>query len=66
MTAIEIVVMILAICLVLFTIIYNILHKIKGKGGCGCKGGCSGCPQALKCNNLVDKVEDTQTVKSQN
>ncbi|MDR2091286.1 MAG: FeoB-associated Cys-rich membrane protein [Clostridiales bacterium] len=41
MESIEIIILIAAIALVAFTVIYNIVKRKKGKTGCGC--GCPDC-----------------------
>ena len=51
---IEIVVIIFAVALVAFTVIYNVLRRKKGRNCCGggCSGcsGCSGCPYSANCS----------------
>ena len=55
MDPIEIVVLILAVALVVFTIVYNVVRRRKGKSSCGCdsgksgKSGCSRCPYCDSC-----------------
>lgn len=57
-----IIVLVLAVALVLFTVIYNVYRKKKGKTGCGCNdangkgsvskncgGGCGNCPYKGDC-----------------
>ncbi|MFA5448967.1 MAG: hypothetical protein WC292_00805 [Clostridia bacterium] len=66
MGTIEIVVIALAALLVAFTLLYNIIRKIKGKSSCGCQektkddqkqscSSCSGCMFASDCKGEKDK-----------
>lgn len=45
MEPVEIIVLVAAVGLVAFTIIFNIIRKRKGKGCCGCDS----CPSAKHC-----------------
>ena len=57
MSPIEIVAIVFASALVIFTIAYNILRRKKGKTSCGCDApskssgcsGCSGCAYSASC-----------------
>ncbi|WP_162473857.1 hypothetical protein [endosymbiont 'TC1' of Trimyema compressum] len=49
MNPIDIVIVLLAVGLVLFTVIFNIYRRIKGKAICNLGGNCNSCPS--KCNN---------------
>lgn len=57
MEPIEIVILILAVALVVFTIVYNVMRRRKGKSSCGCdtgksgKSGCSSCPYCDSCHS---------------
>lgn len=58
MKPLEIIILVGAIALVVFTIVFNIVRKKKGKTSCGCSTGacssCKGCPYAGK-ENKEDK-----------
>ena len=63
MNILEIVILVLAVSLVLFTVIYNIIRKLGGKSSCGCDvskkssgcSGCAGCGHKNKNNNDNEK-----------
>lgn len=48
MSVLEICILVAAVALVLFTVVYNVVRKLRGRSGCGCAdksqkgGGCSG------------------------
>ncbi len=57
----EIFFIILAISLVAIfagTCIYKAVAAKKGKGGCGCGGGCSSCPYCCNAKKDENKKED--------
>lgn len=57
MKPLEIIILIGAISLVIFTIVINIIKKKKGKLPCGCdisNGKCSGCMFSNNCKNQND------------
>jgi hypothetical protein len=49
MEPLEIIILIAAIALVLFTVVFNVRRRIKRKPGCGCEcGSCPGCAERDK------------------
>lgn len=62
---IEILVIIFAVALVAFTVVFNILRKRKGKNCCGGSGcsGCSGCPYSADCAKKPKKKESEEQKK---
>ncbi|NLZ25653.1 MAG: FeoB-associated Cys-rich membrane protein [Clostridiales bacterium] len=57
MKAIEIIVIVFAVALVLFTIVYNAIKKQRAKksGRPSCCGGCSSCPYGGSCLDYKEK-----------
>lgn len=64
MEPLEIIILIGAIALVVFTVVFNIVRKLRGKSSCGCDsksssdcGGCGGCPYSGQCGK-AEKHEE--------
>ena len=56
----EILILVAAVALVVFTVVYNLFRRKKGKNGCGgsCGGGCSGCPYHADCRSKKEDGEE--------
>ena len=60
MDALAVIILIGAVALVAFTVVFNIVRKRKGKSSCGCSG-CNGCPSAGTCGAKKPAKDDKKS-----